>query len=203
MFISNQNDLLVSQSGRNMTSKITVIVFVVLAISSLLIYEVVPIQAQVKPILPNANGSCPDQYGPTPIGCCPLGMENIYNSCDTPQSHNQANDNYLKCLLGATGRSILQGAKPDALGNIKDCASRPEAGGPCPDNQPRDVNGNCQTPQTQQPDSCTQDPNGTGCNTSSPQDNSQSLPNNSGSGTQDNSQPSVDCSQNQNDPSCR
>jgi hypothetical protein len=60
-----------------------------------------------KPLPSNSDGTCPDGFGATPIGCCPLGTENVHNFCESRESHQQATDNYLKCLIERGAEDII------------------------------------------------------------------------------------------------
>jgi hypothetical protein len=60
-------------------------------------------------------------FGTTPIGCCPLGTENVHNFCESPESHQQATNNYLKCLIEHGAKDIIN---QQAQLYITDCANQ-------------------------------------------------------------------------------
>jgi hypothetical protein len=74
-----------------------------------------------KPVPSNSDGTCPNGFGATPIGCCPLGTENVHNFCESPESHQQATDNYLKCLIEHGAKDIIN---QQAQLHIADCANQ-------------------------------------------------------------------------------
>jgi hypothetical protein len=47
---------------------------------------------------------CNDGWASTPIGCCPLGTENVHNFCESPEEHDQATNSYLACLAAAAAQ---------------------------------------------------------------------------------------------------
>src|ERR1700739_737305 len=79
----------------------TVTMFFVVVMTS-----VVRVKAGVYPEAPNADGSCNEGWAITPIGCCPLGTENVHNFCESPEEHNQATNNYLACLAAEALKGI-------------------------------------------------------------------------------------------------
>jgi hypothetical protein len=79
---------------------ITAILFLTAALTT----SVGRVEAGVYPETPNADGSCNDGWASTPIGCCPLGTENVHNFCESPEEHDQATNSYLACLAAAAAQ---------------------------------------------------------------------------------------------------